>query len=195
MHWGDTQSFFQVSLALNLAYYSFREVWSPISDQHADVLRAIDDDAQNVRARLSKRLVDETVNEEDRRRGQIWLERIDVNGLGVSARVYRSAICDLRFAICDLFGKAEQTIGKICLTDAALSLVFLVYATLHYAHRLSAGWFWFIMAITILPIIVIYCFNLLLLREVRREVRVLNETRKQRERYWAEFIKEFPSNI
>ena len=106
----------------------------------------------------------------------------------MSARVYRSAIGDL-------FGKAEQTIGTVCLTDAALSLVFLVYATLHYAHRLSAGWFWFIMAITILPIIVIYCFNLLVLREVRREVRVLNETRKQRQRYWAEFIKDFPSNI
>ena len=67
MHWGDTQSFFQVSLALNLAYYSFREVWSPTSDQHAEVLKAIDDDAQNVRARLSKRLVDETLIEEDRR--------------------------------------------------------------------------------------------------------------------------------
>lgn len=188
MHWGDTQSFFQVGLALNLAYYSFRGVWSPVSDRHADLIRGIDEDAERVRARLSGRLRDETLTVRERHRGEEWLARTDINGLGASARVYRSAVAEL-------FSKVEKPLGNICLVDAIICFSLLIYSTLHYEHKLPAGWLWIIMAVTILPIIFIFSANLFALREINLELRRLNESRKRRESWWNEFIKEFPKNI
>jgi hypothetical protein len=44
---------------------------------------------------------------------------MNVNGLGIGARMYKSAIAEL-------FSKAEQTLGGICLLDAALCLALLI---------------------------------------------------------------------
>jgi len=188
MHWGDTQSFFQVGLALNLAYYSFRGVWSPVSDRHADLIRQIDEDAARVRARLTARLRDETLTALEKRRGEEWLDRMDINGLGIGARIYRSGIAEL-------FSKVERPVGNICLMDAIICLSLLIYSTLHYGHKLAAGWFWVIMVVTILPIILIFGVNLLALRELNTELRRLNDSRKGRESWWNEFIKAFPKNV
>jgi hypothetical protein len=87
MHWGDTQSFFQVVLALNVAYYSFRGVWQPDNEQLASLVKEIERNSKAVRARLQHRLKEAALTDEDRQRGAAWLNSNDVNGLGESVEI------------------------------------------------------------------------------------------------------------
>jgi hypothetical protein len=188
MHWGDTQSFFQVVLALNIAYYSFRGLWSLESQEQIDVLTQTERELQAIRSRLEKRIEDPSLTEDEKRRGAEWLRRTDINAPVEAATIYKEGVLEL-------FHSVERKVGGFCLADAAVCMLLLIYSTLHYGHRLAGPVFWVFMVFTLLPTVAVVLLNSFARRSVQREVSLLRDAANRRRQYWEEFEQKFPSNV
>jgi hypothetical protein len=179
MHWGDAQSFFQISLALNLAYFTFRELRAPAKIKQALLQAQTIEDIEHARTMLRDKLKDPTLAGYQRQNYQAWLDQAERSLPAPAATTYTIRAEQNILA-------AEQPLRFFCLGTAILSMVLLIYSTVHYGHRLSAVWFWPIVVISLSPICVIIGWNLLVSRLIERHVANLESFREIWRKGWGQ---------
>jgi hypothetical protein len=161
--WGATQSLFQITLALNLAYFSLREIRTPSLAWHEIELTKAKNAASETHVLLAD-LPTDLPNPFSTKRleSEAHLSTHEKNLAGYERPF------DENMALW------EGRVRYFALGGALLSLCFLFYGTLHSDYGLEAKWLWILTAVCLSPPAFFLWYNLVLLRlmkDATREVR------------------------
>jgi len=156
--WGQTQSIFQISLALNAAYFTFREIRAPRFKQVEELLDYLESEADST-LKLLVDLEEPPVGHEFRMR---WFEyKNQLMGIRGNASGEKFGFSGLQ----ENAAAVEKGGRYMTIAAAALSLALLIYSVVAYQESLSNWFFGILCAICFLPSGALIFYNLHISRE------------------------------
>jgi hypothetical protein len=151
--WGQTQSIFQISWALNAAYFSFREIQAPRFKQVEELLDYLENEADST-LKLLFNLGEPPVENEFRMK---WFHyRDQLSGIRGNASGEKFGFSGLQ----ENAAAIEKGGRYITIAAAALSLALLIYSVMAYNDPLSGVLFGILCAVCFLPSITLILYNL-----------------------------------
>jgi hypothetical protein len=166
LRWGDTQSIFQVTLALNLAYFSFREIRAPVHNKWLRDLTQLQDECLRIKNRLStiekpNYRPSDIKNLDDKEKNiylwncynakQKYEAELDVH-LYNSGFIYKDM--DFDDDRIDALQQYASIVMAIC------GFLVLLHASLHASDPLNPLWFLLFAIVTLLPTMFVLFVNL-----------------------------------
>jgi hypothetical protein len=164
VQWGNTQSIFQITLALNLAYFSLREIRAPTFARHEIELANAQRAGAGVLALLAE------IHEDPR-------DPFNPIRLGYEAtlRMHERNLAGYERPFDYDTARWEARVRYFALAAAGLSLGLLFYGTLHSDHEMRAALLWLLTAVCLMPPALFLLYNLVISNLARRATREILE--------------------
>jgi hypothetical protein len=137
MKLGDVQSVMQITIALNLAYFSFREIRTPAFSRFGRKVARIDQKLAQVQALLAKITKPERPIPGDEATS-LWIKS---DNLQAQLRMHSANINLFRHPYTDNMEAFDRAIRVVSLCAAALGFIALVLASIYATEQIDLPWF------------------------------------------------------
>lgn len=167
MQWGEAQSAFQIMIALNIAYFSFREIRTPALTRYANAIAA------------AEKAIDEAMAVFGVVKGPTKLQPFDeASSLFIKRDVFETNMMlharnlqqRKKPPYDDNLYKFDKMFRLSALSMAVVGFALLIVSSIHAKSAIEVAWFVTSTCILLLPILISVAYNWFMASQVEKEI-------------------------